>query len=62
MRWHRAGNSTDDDVMRHPVDGKTWTEFDKSHPQFANNVKNIQLGLLADGFNPFGNMNLSYSI
>jgi len=32
MRWHSMGKSKDNDVMRHPVDGKAWQEFDKHHP------------------------------
>ncbi|KAL5573450.1 hypothetical protein UlMin_023047 [Ulmus minor] len=62
MRWHSTGKSKDNDVMRHPVDGKSWQEFDKRHPQFAGDVRNVRLGLAADGFNPFGNMSLSYSM
>ena len=56
------GKSKDNDFMRHPVDGKAWQEFDKRHPQFAGDVRNVRLGLAADGFNPFGNMSLSYSM
>ncbi|KAL5552401.1 hypothetical protein UlMin_002577 [Ulmus minor] len=62
MWWHSTGKSKDNDVMRHPVDGKSWQEFDKRHPQFAGDVRNVRLGLAADGFNPFGNMSLSYSM
>ncbi|KAL5560845.1 hypothetical protein UlMin_037056 [Ulmus minor] len=62
MRWHSTGKSKDNDVIRHPVDGKSWQEFDKRHPQFAGDVRNVRLGLAADGFNPFGNMSLSYSM
>ncbi|KAL5544976.1 hypothetical protein UlMin_008760 [Ulmus minor] len=62
MRWHSTGKSKDNDVMRHPVDDKSWQEFDKRHPQFAGDVRNVRLGLAADGFNPFGNMSLSYSM
>ncbi|KAL5565406.1 hypothetical protein UlMin_028570 [Ulmus minor] len=62
MRWHSTGKSKDNDVMRHPVDGKAWQEFDKRHPQFAGDVRNVRHGLAVDGFNPFGNMSLSYSM
>ena len=24
MRWHHAGKLTDNDVMRHPIDGEVW--------------------------------------
>ena len=40
--------------MWHPNGGKAWEEFDKWHPQFVGDVRNVRLGL-ADGFNPFGN-------
>ena len=48
--------------MRHPVDGKKWKELDEKNPNFASESRNIQLGLAADGFNPFGNFSLSYGI
>ena len=48
--------------MPHPINGRARKEFDKSHPQFAKDVRNVQMGLAADGFNPFDNMRLSYSI
>ena len=32
------------------------------HPQFALEPRNVRLGLAIDGFNPFGNMNNSYSM
>ena len=62
MRWYSMGNSKDNDVMHHPVDNKAWQEFDKTHPQFAGDVRNVRLGLAENGFNPFGNMSLSYSM
>ena len=62
MLWHSTAKSKDNDVMRHPDDGKAWQEFDKRHPQFAGDVRNIRLGLAADEFNPFRNMSLSYTM
>ncbi|KAL5573640.1 hypothetical protein UlMin_023237 [Ulmus minor] len=62
MRWHQAGKSTDDNVMRHPVDGRAWKDFDSKHTEFADDVRNVRLGLAADGFNPFNNMSISYSM
>ena len=46
--------------MRHPVDGKAWQKFDKRDPQFAGDVRNVRLGLAADGFNPLGNMKYEF--
>ncbi|KAL5555616.1 hypothetical protein UlMin_037852 [Ulmus minor] len=62
IRWHQAGKSTDDNVMRHPVDGRAWKDFDRKHTEFADDVRNVRLGLAADGFNPFNNMSISYSM
>ena len=62
MIWHHSGQSKDDGVMRHPVDGLAWKEFNSMHPDFAREPRNVRLGLAADGFNPFGNMNLAYSM
>lgn len=48
--------------MGHPVDGKMWQDFDKSHLQFAKEVRNVRLSLAVDNFNHFGNMSMSYSM
>ncbi|KAJ0949660.1 hypothetical protein HanRHA438_Chr01g0041051 [Helianthus annuus] len=61
MIWHYTGRSTDG-MMRHPVDGKAWQEFDKSYPEFAQEPRNVRLGLAADGFNPFSNSTQAYSM
>ncbi|KAI3699037.1 hypothetical protein L2E82_43030 [Cichorium intybus] len=61
MTWHNTGRS-DDGMMRHPVDGKAWQEFDKRYPEFAKEPRNVRLGLAADGFNPFSNMTQPYSM
>ncbi|KAD5318009.1 hypothetical protein E3N88_17955 [Mikania micrantha] len=55
MIWHNTGRSING-MMRHPVDGKAWQEFDNRYPNFAKEPRNVRLGLAADGFNPFGNM------
>ncbi|KAD2805775.1 hypothetical protein E3N88_39152 [Mikania micrantha] len=61
MIWHNIGRSTDG-MMRHPVDGKAWQEFDNRYPNFSKEPRNIRLGLAVDGFNPFGNMSQTYSM
>ena len=61
MRWHKEKH-VDDSVMRHPADAKEWQEFDKRHSWFANDARNVRLGLASDGFNPFGNMSVAYSM
>ncbi|KAL6584497.1 hypothetical protein OROMI_003786 [Orobanche minor] len=62
MRWHVEPRVTDDDTMIHPSDGEAWKHIDREFPGFAADVRNVRLGLASDGFNPFGNMSLSYSI
>ena len=62
MLWHHTGRSIEDGVMRHPVDGSAWKDFDATHPDFAKDPRNVHLGLAAYGFNPFGNMSLSYNM
>ena len=49
-------------MLRHPTDGKAWKDFDTNFPAFISEPWNVLLGLPADGFNPFGNMSLSYSM
>ncbi|CAL8136240.1 unnamed protein product [Prunus armeniaca] len=62
MRWHKDKRVDDEGVMRHPADSIAWKEFDKMYPEFAEEPRNIRLGLATDGFNPFGNMSTSYSM
>ncbi|XP_074356744.1 uncharacterized protein LOC141696513 [Apium graveolens] len=37
-----------------PADGEEWKNFDRRYPSFAQEIRNIRLGLATDGFNPFG--------
>ena len=48
--------------MRHPIDSLAWKNFNKVHPSFSQEPQNVRLGLTSDGFNPFGNMSISYSM
>ncbi|KAG5547799.1 hypothetical protein RHGRI_013476 [Rhododendron griersonianum] len=61
MRWHKD-KRVDDEEWMHPADGDEWKEFDIQHPEFALEPRNVRLGIAVDGFNPFGNMDNSYSI
>ncbi|KAL0005925.1 hypothetical protein SO802_013486 [Lithocarpus litseifolius] len=60
MKWHVNGR-TDDGVMRHPADSDAWKMFDTTHLQFSSEPRNVRLGLVADGFNPFGIMSTTHS-
>ena len=61
MKWNVNGCMRGE-MMRHPVDSLAWKNFDKNHPSFAQEPRNVRLGLASDGFNPFGNMSFSYSM
>ncbi|KAF7131691.1 hypothetical protein RHSIM_Rhsim09G0134500 [Rhododendron simsii] len=60
MRWHAEGR-TNDGKWRHPADTPAWKIFDEKHPEFAKDIRNVRLGLAADGFNPFRTMSISHS-
>ncbi|XP_021302504.1 uncharacterized protein LOC110430009 isoform X4 [Sorghum bicolor] len=60
MRWHDDGR-TKEEKLRHPADGDAWKDFNDRNPDFAEDPRNIRLGLASDGFNPFGNKNLKHS-
>ena len=60
MVWHFK-DRVKDGVLRHPADAEAWKAFDQLHPTFSKEHRNVRLGLAADGFNPFGNLNLSHS-
>ncbi|XP_028122986.1 uncharacterized protein LOC114320089 [Camellia sinensis] len=61
MKWFKE-KRLDDSVLSHPADSDEWKKFDTHHPKFALEPRNVRLGLATDGFNPFGNMNNSYSL
>ena len=50
MTWHANGRSTEVGMMRHPVDGSAWKDFDTKYPVFAAEPRNVRLGLAADGY------------
>ncbi|KAL8087839.1 hypothetical protein AgCh_037834 [Apium graveolens] len=60
MSWH-AKSSSKDGELNHPADGQAWKDFNKTHPQFALEPRNVRLGLSTDGFNPFGHSAVPYS-
>ncbi|KAK0608016.1 hypothetical protein LWI29_024152 [Acer saccharum] len=60
MRWHFE-NRVKDGLLRHPADSEAWKKFDEKHGTFAEDPRNVRLGLATDGFNPFGNMNVAHS-
>ncbi|KAG7556996.1 Transposon En/Spm-like [Arabidopsis suecica] len=53
MRWH-AEHESEEGLMCHPSDAAEWKNFQQLHPSFAEEPRNVYLGLCTDGFNPFG--------
>ena len=49
-------------MLRHPADAKGWKHFYYEFSEFTLDPQNVRLGLASDGFNPFGDMNTTYSM
>nr|GEU60015.1 hypothetical protein [Tanacetum cinerariifolium] len=60
MRWHDE-HVQEDDVMSHPSDDEAWKHFDQTYPPFAEETRNVRLGLCTDGFQPFRQSGKQYS-
>ncbi|XP_071704598.1 uncharacterized protein [Rutidosis leptorrhynchoides] len=60
MRWHEESR-TKDGRLRHPADSPAWKTFDYENSEFAKEPRNVRLGLVSDGFSPFGNMSVSHT-
>ena len=61
MVWHHK-ERIKDGIMRHPADSKAWKHFDELHTHFAREPRNVRLGLMSDGFQPFSNASTPYSV
>lgn len=61
MTWHRQ-HQTQSGKMVHPSDGEAWKHFDRLHPDFAQEIGNVRLGLCTDGFNPNNSNSNPYSL
>jgi hypothetical protein len=61
-RWHAEKRVGQKNIMRHPADGEAWKHFDKEFYWFPKDQQNIKLGIVTDGFSPYGNMSSSYSM
>ncbi len=60
MTWHSQNRSMDGKV-RHVLDSRAWEHIDAPFPDFANEARNVRLGLATDGRNPFGEKNNTWS-
>lgn len=48
LRWHSTKRK-EDGVLRHPADSPAWAAIDERYPEFANDPRNLSLGISADG-------------
>lgn len=62
MRWHQDNREEEKGAMRHPTDSMAWKHFNEKYPQFAQDHRNVRLGLASDGFTPWSNLGNSYSM
>src|ERR1044072_2051497 len=60
MRWHFE-NRRQPGVLCHPSDGEAWKHFDGKYKDFAEEPRNVRLGLCSNGFMPFSNSAKPYS-
>ena len=60
--WHEAKREKNTSEMSHPADGEAWQDFNRKHPTFADDPRNLRLVVATYGFNPFGNFNSTYSM
>ena len=61
MTWH-YDHQTELGKMVHPSDGEAWKHFDLKDPVFAEEIRNVRLGLCTDGFSPNNSNSTPYSL
>ncbi|XP_074356761.1 uncharacterized protein LOC141696532 [Apium graveolens] len=60
VRWHVEGRKSDG-MLRHPADSPQWRTIDDKFPEFGGEVRNLRLGLCADGINPYRTLSSTHS-
>jgi hypothetical protein len=61
MWWNTGGEREKKEVMVHPSNSDVWKALNNFDPEFARDVRNVCIGLVTDGFTPFGDNATSYS-
>ena len=61
LKWH-ARNRSEDGQMRSVVDSPHWAAVGEIDPVFKREDRNLYLGLVTDGVNPYGNQSTNYSM
>ena len=60
MKWH-ANSQKIDRIIRHLADFEAWKLFIGKYVKFTSDPRNVKLGLLVDGFNPYGIISTSHN-
>lgn len=61
MTWHGT-NVSSDGKMRGPHDSPQWDHIRASFPDFESDMRNVHLGLCADGLNPYSQKRSTHSL
>jgi hypothetical protein len=61
MRWHKDGERENKEVIVHPSDSNVWKALDNFDLEFAQDMRNVRIGLATDSFTPFGDNTTLYS-
>jgi hypothetical protein len=61
-QWHNTKRQLSVKEMSDPTNGEVWQDFNSEFPDFAQDARNLSLGLATDGFNPFSEKNTKYSM
>ncbi|KAL0403923.1 UNVERIFIED_CONTAM: hypothetical protein Sradi_2033100 [Sesamum radiatum] len=60
MTWY-ASHVAEESSICYPSDAGNWRYFDRTHPNFALEPRNVRLGLCIDGFAPYRQYGRTYS-
>ena len=61
MTWH-GSNVSSDGKMRGPYDSPQWDHIRATHSEFESDMRNVHLGLCADGLNPHSQKRSTHSL
>jgi len=61
MTFHET-NRSKEPYMKSIVDGEQWKQVNEMYPDFAAYSRNLRLGLVGDGVNPYGNQSLKHLV
>ena len=60
LTWHADGRNCNG-MLRHQVDSSQWKKINRLYPNFDKKARNLRLGLVTDGMNPYDNLSTQHS-